>query len=60
MVVILVGPPGSGKSTFCEEVMRLSTRQWVRICQVLFYNTTLDGFNLFDEMPLMGCCVSPC
>ncbi|PON92185.1 Basic helix-loop-helix transcription factor [Trema orientale] len=33
MLVILVGPPGSGKSTFCEEVMRLSTRPWVRICQ---------------------------
>ncbi|XP_062095061.1 transcription factor bHLH140 isoform X2 [Humulus lupulus] len=33
MVVILIGPPGSGKSTFCEEVMRFSTRPWVRICQ---------------------------
>lgn len=32
-MVIQVGAPGSGKSTFCEEVMRLSTRSWVRICQ---------------------------
>ncbi|KAJ7950009.1 transcription factor bHLH [Quillaja saponaria] len=33
LVVILVGAPGSGKSTFCEHVMRSSTRPWVRICQ---------------------------
>lgn len=33
MVVILVGAPGSGKSTFCDHVMRVSTRPWVRICQ---------------------------
>ncbi|KAG5550611.1 hypothetical protein RHGRI_015531 [Rhododendron griersonianum] len=33
MVVILVGAPGSGKSTFCDRVMRVSTRTWVRICQ---------------------------
>ncbi|KAF7845305.1 Transcription factor bHLH140 [Senna tora] len=33
LLVILVGAPGSGKSTFCEEVMRSSTRPWVRICQ---------------------------
>lgn len=34
IVVILVGAPGSGKSTFGEQVMRSSTRPWVRICQV--------------------------
>ncbi|KAG7960897.1 hypothetical protein I3843_10G150400 [Carya illinoinensis] len=33
VVVILVGAPGSGKSTFCEQVMRSSTRPWARICQ---------------------------
>ncbi|EXB52391.1 hypothetical protein L484_012036 [Morus notabilis] len=33
LMVILVGAPGSGKSTFCEDCMRLSTRSWVRICQ---------------------------
>ncbi|CAL0324698.1 unnamed protein product [Lupinus luteus] len=33
VLVILVGAPGSGKSTFCEEVMRSSTRPWVRVCQ---------------------------
>ncbi|XVE97117.1 hypothetical protein REPUB_Repub02eG0283000 [Reevesia pubescens] len=33
IVVILVGAPGSGKSTFCENVMRASSRPWVRICQ---------------------------
>ncbi|KAL5549004.1 hypothetical protein UlMin_004235 [Ulmus minor] len=32
-MVLLVAAPGNGKSTFCEEVMRLSTRSWVRICQ---------------------------
>lgn len=34
IIVILVGAPGSGKSTFCDQVMRLSTRPWVRVCQV--------------------------
>ncbi|XP_057998025.1 transcription factor bHLH140-like isoform X3 [Hevea brasiliensis] len=33
IVVILVGAPGSGKSTFCEHVMCSSSRPWVRICQ---------------------------
>ncbi|XP_010253810.1 PREDICTED: transcription factor bHLH140 isoform X2 [Nelumbo nucifera] len=33
IVVILVGAPGSGKSTFCEDVMRTAHRPWVRICQ---------------------------
>ncbi|XP_038688379.1 transcription factor bHLH140 isoform X2 [Tripterygium wilfordii] len=33
IVVILVGAPGSGKSTFCDHVMRSSTRPWVRVCQ---------------------------
>ncbi|KAI4353391.1 hypothetical protein L6164_002345 [Bauhinia variegata] len=33
LLVILVGAPGSGKSTFCEDVMRSSSRPWVRVCQ---------------------------
>ncbi|CAN1771779.1 Transcription factor bHLH140 [Linum perenne] len=33
IVVILVGAPGSGKSTFCDHVMRSSTRSWTRVCQ---------------------------
>ncbi|KAI3810954.1 hypothetical protein L1987_20643 [Smallanthus sonchifolius] len=33
IVVILVGAPGSGKSTFCDHVMQVSTRPWVRVCQ---------------------------
>ncbi|ESW06750.1 hypothetical protein PHAVU_010G073200 [Phaseolus vulgaris] len=33
VLVILVGAPGSGKSTFGEDVMRSSTRHWVRVCQ---------------------------
>ncbi|XVE76587.1 hypothetical protein DITRI_Ditri12bG0185100 [Diplodiscus trichospermus] len=36
---ILVGAPGSGKSTFCENVIRASSRPWVRICQ----DTINDG-----------------
>ncbi|KAJ1699030.1 hypothetical protein LUZ63_007542 [Rhynchospora breviuscula] len=33
VMVILVGPPGSGKSTFCEAVISASRRPWVRVCQ---------------------------
>ncbi|XP_031280257.1 transcription factor bHLH140-like isoform X1 [Pistacia vera] len=33
IVVLLVGAPGSGKSTFCDQVLRSSARPWVRICQ---------------------------
>ncbi|XP_048225868.1 transcription factor bHLH140 isoform X3 [Ricinus communis] len=33
IVVLLVGPPGSGKSTFCDHVMSSSSRPWSRICQ---------------------------
>lgn len=33
ILMILVGAPGSGKSTFCEDVMRISTRPWLRVCQ---------------------------
>ncbi|KAL6337602.1 hypothetical protein AAG906_037195 [Vitis piasezkii] len=33
VVVLLMGAPGSGKSTFCEHVIRSSTRPWVRVCQ---------------------------
>lgn len=33
VLVILVGAPGSGKSTFCEEVIGSSARPWLRVCQ---------------------------
>ncbi|KAM7526509.1 hypothetical protein LguiA_016411 [Lonicera macranthoides] len=33
IVVILMGAPGSGKSTFCDTVIRSSIRLWSRICQ---------------------------
>ncbi|KAJ4764212.1 Transcription factor bHLH140 [Rhynchospora pubera] len=33
VLAILVGPPGSGKSTFCEAVISASRRPWVRVCQ---------------------------
>ncbi|GAB2299123.1 hypothetical protein Dimus_033195 [Dionaea muscipula] len=38
IVVILVGPPGSGKSTFCDQVIEASSRPWVRICQDIVNN----------------------
>ncbi|RWV99254.1 hypothetical protein GW17_00037849 [Ensete ventricosum] len=33
LVVLLVGAPGSGKSTFCNDVMAAARRSWVRVCQ---------------------------
>ncbi|KAL3654899.1 hypothetical protein CASFOL_000685 [Castilleja foliolosa] len=33
IVLVLIGLPGSGKSTFCDQVMRISPRPWVRVCQ---------------------------
>ncbi|XP_022873682.1 transcription factor bHLH140-like [Olea europaea var. sylvestris] len=33
IVVLLVGAPGSGKSTFCDHVMKNCPRPWARICQ---------------------------
>lgn len=42
LVVIMVGAPGSGKSTFCENVISLSARPWLRVCQV--------RLSLYDEM----------
>ncbi|XP_058075067.1 transcription factor bHLH140 isoform X2 [Magnolia sinica] len=33
IVVILMGAPGSGKTTFCNDVMSTALRPWVRICQ---------------------------
>ncbi|CAA2966777.1 transcription factor bHLH140 isoform X2 [Olea europaea subsp. europaea] len=33
IVVLLLGAPGSGKSTFCDHVMKNCPRPWARICQ---------------------------
>ncbi|KAI3932242.1 hypothetical protein MKW98_024962 [Papaver atlanticum] len=33
IIVILVGAPGSGKSTFSEDVVKTSSRSWLRVCQ---------------------------
>ncbi|XP_020267420.1 transcription factor bHLH140 isoform X2 [Asparagus officinalis] len=33
IVVILSGAPGSGKSTFCNDVLSAGRRSWVRVCQ---------------------------
>ncbi|XP_019084608.1 PREDICTED: transcription factor bHLH140-like isoform X5 [Camelina sativa] len=38
IVVLLIGPPGSGKSTFCDTVMRSSLRPWSRVCQDIINN----------------------
>lgn len=46
IMVILVGAPGSGKSTFCQDVMKISNRPWFRVCQVSLHLAV----DLFDEM----------
>lgn len=46
IMVILVGAPGSGKSTFCQDVMKISNRPWSRVCQVSLH----FAVNMFDEM----------
>ncbi|VFQ71192.1 unnamed protein product [Cuscuta campestris] len=33
IMAMMVGAPGSGKSTFCDRVMSASSRHWVRVCQ---------------------------
>ncbi|XP_040372610.1 transcription factor bHLH140 [Rosa chinensis] len=33
IIVVLMGAPGSGKSTFCDQVMGSSVRPWVRVCR---------------------------
>lgn len=38
IVVLLVGVPGSGKSTFCDYIIRGSKRPWVRVCQDIIGN----------------------
>ncbi|OAY74302.1 Transcription factor bHLH140 [Ananas comosus] len=38
VVVILVGAPGSGKTTFCNAVMSAARRAWVRVCQDTIVN----------------------
>ncbi|XP_073525788.1 uncharacterized protein [Phyllobates terribilis] len=38
IIVMLVGAPGSGKSTFCDNVIRSSSRPWARICQDIINN----------------------
>ncbi|KAH7677923.1 Aprataxin-like protein [Dioscorea alata] len=38
VVVILIGAPGSGKTTFCNDVMSAAVRPWVRVCQDVIAN----------------------
>lgn len=38
IIVMLVGAPGSGKSTFCDNIIRGSSRPWARICQDIINN----------------------
>ncbi|KAK4396099.1 Transcription factor [Sesamum angolense] len=51
IVVVLVGLPGSGKSTLCDEVMRISSRPWARVCQCLSVAATAlkDGKSVFID-----------
>ena len=34
LVIVLVGAPGSGKSTFCEQLMFAASLPWCRVNQV--------------------------
>lgn len=49
VMVVLVGPPGSGKSTFADAVVGGSTagRHWVRVCQVGSPSLLVSAFNAY-------------
>lgn len=34
VLLSLIGPPGSGKSTVCEKIVQNAARPWTRVCQV--------------------------
>ncbi|KAH7429064.1 hypothetical protein KP509_09G029000 [Ceratopteris richardii] len=38
VLLLLVGLPGSGKSTFCNKLMQSSPQKWKRICQDIISN----------------------
>ncbi|OAE26275.1 hypothetical protein AXG93_626s1100 [Marchantia polymorpha subsp. ruderalis] len=38
VLLILVGVPGSGKSTFCSKLMSSGAQPWIRICQDIIAN----------------------
>lgn len=54
-MVILVGAPGSGKSTFCEDVMKISKHLWFRVCQVGFHFATTCLINVSLNFTLVSC-----
>ena len=37
IVLMLVGLPGSGKSTFCRRLLGIHASKWKRVCQVCLF-----------------------
>ncbi|XP_024389394.1 transcription factor bHLH140 isoform X3 [Physcomitrium patens] len=38
VLLMLVGPPGAGKSTVCQKIVQIAVRPWKRICQDVISN----------------------
>lgn len=36
VLLMLVGPPGAGKSTVCQKIIQSAARPWTRVCQVCY------------------------
>ncbi len=48
IMLMLVGPPGSGKSTICNKIIPNAARPWTRICQVCCSSSSSSSSSSVD------------